>query len=58
MSLEVERIADALLYATSAGNVGVLGQTQQWDMEVVRVIRTCERHPRTARQGEHNEQDW
>ena len=57
MSLEVEAIADALLDATSAGNVGVLRQTHHWDAEIVGIILTHEGDRRTARQDERNKQD-
>ena len=58
MSLEVEAIADALLDATGAGNVGVLRRTHHWDSEIVCVILTSEGERRTARQHDRNEQGW
>jgi hypothetical protein len=56
VSLEIEAIADALLDATSARNVGVSRQTHLRDAEVVGVILTCEGDRRTARQDERNEE--
>jgi hypothetical protein len=58
MSLEVEAIDDALLDATSAGNGGVLWQTNQRDPEIVGIILACEGDRRTACQDERNEQGW